>query len=95
MARQTKLTSAELAEMEMAEYDRKAIRNTGFAKMKERDLGYGRLIDYNQHKEVWMDWRLEKEYEDDQMFKMVIGTGRDKITIVLDAEQLRRHLRWV
>lgn len=95
MARQSKLTSAEIAELELSEAERKAIRNTGYQKMKERDLGYGRVRDYNQGKEVWVDWRMSREDEQSQLFKMVVGTGKEKTIIVLDAEQMRRHLRWV
>lgn len=98
MARQSKLTAAEVAELESNEYsehERKELRKTGFAKMKERDAGVGRLYDYHGHKEVWVDWRLNEKYQDDQMFKLVIGSGKDKVTLVLDAEQLRRHLRWI
>jgi len=95
MARKSKLSATEIAELENAEYQRREIRKTGFQKMKERDLGYGRLRDYNGHKAVWMDWRMTAEYESDQLFKMVIGSGDEKITIVLDAEEVRKHLRWV
>lgn len=96
MARKTKLTSAEIAELEMDEAEHKAVRNTGFQKMKERDLGYGRLRDFNMRgEEVWMDWRMSREDEASQLFKLVVGKGRDKTIIVLDAEQVRRHLRWV
>lgn len=95
MARKSKLSATEIAELEQSEYQRREIRNMGFQKMKERDLGYGRLRDYNGKKAVWMDWRMDKEYENDQLFKMVIGSGNDKVTIVLDAEEVRKHLRWV
>lgn len=98
MARKTKLSADEIAQLdatEQSELERRATRNMGFEKMKERDLGYGRLRDFNGGKEVWMDWRMSQDAEADQLFKLVVGTGYDKITLVFDAEQFRRHLRWV
>lgn len=92
MARKSKLTSTEIEELELSEDNRRKTRNMGFAKMKERDLGYGFLVDYQGKRRIVMDWRMSKEHEANQLFKLVLPGGQ---TLVLDAEQLRRHLRWV
>lgn len=97
MPRKSKLSAVEIAGLEEAEYTRRETRNSGFAKMKERDLGLGRLYDYNGGKSVVMDWRMDEDGIKDQLFKLRIGQAGDKCQhlLVLDAEQVRRHLRWV
>lgn len=92
MARKSKLSSEEIEEMELTEDNRRKVRNMGFEKMRERDLGYGFLVDYQGKRKIVMDWRMSREHEADQLFKLVLPGGQ---TLVLDAEQVRRHLRWV
>ena len=57
----------------------------------ERDLGYARLIDVNNHKSVEMFWDFDPKATEDGIFRLKVG----KEDVFLDAEQFRKYLRWV
>lgn len=57
----------------------------------ERDLGYGRLLDYGHKHNVTMAWNFNKDATRDQIFLLKVG---DK-EVFLDAEEVMKYLRWV
>lgn len=62
----------------------------------ERDLGYGRIKDYNRGYTVEMMWEADGEVADNQIFQLRIrGRGLEPIDLFLDAEQVMKFLRWV
>jgi len=60
--------------------------------MKDRDRGYARLQTYyNSPRDVVMKWGVD----DSQLFELQVRANGKTINIVLDAEEFRKHLRWV
>lgn len=75
---------------EKAVEDRRLSRATGFAKIDERDRNYTVLKNYAGGR-VIMRWNLSDFDNAHQRFMLTDGNRN----IVLDAEELRRSLRWV
>lgn len=57
----------------------------------ERDQGYGLLIDLKNKKPVKMYWDFNEQATADGIFRLVVGEEE----VYLDAEQVRKYLRWV
>lgn len=57
----------------------------------QRDQKIGTLKDYSMKHRVSVRWDLNDEAVRDQMFELKI----DDYTVILDAEELLRYLRWV
>lgn len=88
--RKSKRSAAEIEAEELTDYKRRSKRNQVFKTLvPERDRGWGRLKDYNKGQEVIIDWTTDKF--PDNMFGLKLG-GK---LVVLDAEELRRFLRWI
>ncbi len=85
--RKSKLEEDEVLKAEKAKDDRKQSRSLGFSKMRERDQKHARIRDLKQGKEVWLHWGFNNKD-----FMLEIKGGH---TIVVDAEEFRRWLRWV
>lgn len=58
---------------------------------EERDLHYGRLRDYNKGKQVVLFWDFTEQAKEDGILGLKVGAE----TVFIDAEQLRKFLRWV
>jgi len=69
----------------------KVYKRTVQATREERDLGYGRLIDFNNRRSVQMYWNVNDAMTEDGVFILRI----DGVEVYLDAEQFRKYLRWV
>lgn len=57
---------------------------------EERDLGYARMLDLKNRNRVELRWDLSEEMRRDGVLSITIG-GKEA---VLDAEQLRKFIRW-
>lgn len=57
----------------------------------QRDRKAGTLRDYSLNHRVSIRWDLNEEAERDQMFELRI----DGMTVILDAEEMMRYLRWI
>lgn len=80
MARKTKLTEKELAQI-----------TPGTIK-EDRDRGYSELKSYGgRQPKVKMIWDLNKDCKADQIFKLQIGSE----VALLDKEEFMKALRWV
>lgn len=101
MARTGKLTTDEILKAEKAKEDRKAHRAAGFEKMKERDAGYALILDRGSDTSiVQMLWggSLSEEADNAGLFALEISPNKhnsNKIKLLINAEELRKHLRWV
>jgi len=90
--RTTQLSGNEILAAEQAADDRRLHRNSGYSLMKDRDRGYARLQTYyNSPRDVVMKWGVD----DSQLFELQVRANGKTINIVLDAEEFRKHLRWV
>jgi len=87
--RQSKTKAAQL-QAEMAEANRRDKRERAFYFGKnERDRGWGRLRDL-RGADVVMVWGVRDDLAAANKFKLVIN-GQE---LILDAEEVRRCLRW-
>jgi hypothetical protein len=75
----------------LTQKDMSTVREADVAKI-QRDKCFGDLRDYSLQHAVTMRWDLNEEAKRDQIFELVID---GEITVLLDAEQLLRYLRWV
>lgn len=57
---------------------------------EERDLGYGRLLDYKGSKKVEMFWNVNPEMAADSLFILKV----DGVELILDSEEFLKFLRW-
>lgn len=57
----------------------------------ERDLGYGKVRDYKNGKDVHVIWDFHPDATRDSMVMLKIG----KEEVIIDSEQLFKFLRWV
>lgn len=90
MSRKTKLSYEEIEAAEKAADDRVRTRATGFQLMKERDSGFGHLLDHNHAvRDVWMLWGEGGKF----MLEISPYSGK-KLNIILDTEEFRKLLRW-
>lgn len=89
--RKSTQTAQELLQIEMEADNRRRSRAKGFAKMKERDEGWARLHEYHHNADIKMRWDLNDQAVVDNKFALVVN-GRQYI---LDAEEVRRWLRWI
>lgn len=96
--RTSDISVEEVEKAEQAVADRVESRKRGFAKMHERDAGGARIRNYIGG-EIIMYWPTVREPEDgeamrvvpDNMFLLVVD-GKE---VLIDAEEFRKHLRWV
>lgn len=88
-----KLTGDEILATEMAVDKRRQDRGKGFSLMKERDRGHAKLRPYySSASEVIMHWGVD----DTNLFKLEIRPYKGKtIEVILDAEDVRKHIRWI
>lgn len=88
--RKSQRKAAEIEAEELTDFRRRSKRNRVYREIvPERERGWGRLKDYNKGTEVIMDWTPEK-FPDNHFGIKLAGK-----LVVLDAEELRRYLRWV
>lgn len=66
---------------------KRTIRDTA----QERDCGYGRLLDLKNRNRVELRWSSNGQMAADGVFAMRIGDNE----AFIDAEQMRKFLRWV
>lgn len=103
--RHSKLTAEEILKAEQAADDRRRSRAKGYKKMRERDAGGARLsngviIEWGRDNQVW-----ETETSDGKPITVVLAgsgipEGMFRLTVgrevrLFNAEEFRRHLRWV
>ena len=90
--RKSKTSALELEEQELAQAKHKEARKGGFTLMEIRDRGWGHLAPlYGSAQEVVMLWATGRDND----FKLIIKPYKGKtIEVVLDAEQVRKYLRW-
>lgn len=93
--RRGNLSHEEIIKAEKAKDDRQRSRAKGFSKMRERDAGWGKLRDYARGSGVIMLWGFDHHADNSGVFKLVIDDGTREIEVVLNAEEIRRYLRWV
>lgn len=75
---------------DLTEKDMQALRETEQTKY-QRDRRNGSLKDYSLKHRVEARWDLNDEAKRERMFKLII----DDYTVILDAEELMRYIRWV
>lgn len=87
------LTGDEILEAEQKADKRRQDRSKGFSLMKDRDRGYARLRPYySSASEVIMHWGVD----DSNLFKLEILPYNGKtIELILDAEEVRKQIRWI
>lgn len=93
--RKSKLTAEEIEAAEMAADERKQNRKNGFSLADIRDRGWTRLSNG-----VIMEWWVEKEKRQEYIAYPNIPQGKFMLTIdgrsvVYDADDFRKFLRWV
>lgn len=88
-----RLTGDEILEAERTADKRRQDRNNGFSLMKERDRGFAKLRPYySSASEVIMHWGVD----DSNLFKLEIRPYKGKtIEVILDAEEVRKQIRWI
>lgn len=91
--RKSQRSAAQIEAEELHDFKRKSKRNAALTKLvPERDRGWGRIKDYNQGREVYIEWFVDKF--PDNMFGIRLDGANGEL-LVLDAEELRKYLRWV
>lgn len=78
--RVSKLTDKDMTELEEQDSPKDQVQQT-----------FGALRDYSGQHSIKMYWDISDEAKKDMIFKMTI----DDYEVLIDAEQLRRYLRWV
>lgn len=63
----------------------------GDATKIQRDKKNGILKDYTLSHRVSLRWDLSEDAIRDRMFELTVGDN----TVILDAEELQRYIRWV
>jgi hypothetical protein len=97
--KRSKLTAEEIFKAEKAKDDRVESRKRGFSKMEERDASYRKLRNYKGG-EVVMQWHIPDERREEGIAYSGVPEGMfilksEKETLVFDAEEFRKALRWV
>ena len=88
--RKSQRKAAEIEAEELTEFKRRSKRDRVYKEvLPERERGWGRLIDYDKGRDVRMEWFTDRF--PGNKFGLRIG-GQ---LLVLDAEEVRRYLRWV
>lgn len=59
--------------------------------IEERDLGYGRLLDYKGSAKVELFWDFNEAMKQDKLVLLKID-GKE---VILDTEELTKYIRWV
>lgn len=95
MARQSKLSAQEVAELD--ETKQRETRNSGLSLMDIRDRGYAYIRDYSGGS-VTMHWNVHRPLKNGEA-RRVIPDGKVLFTkgdteIVFDVEELNKSLRW-
>ena len=88
--RKSQRKAAEIETEELTEFKRRSKRDRVYKEvLPERERGWGRLRDYRDGKDIIIEW-FPGKYRGNHF-----GLEVDKELIVLDAEEVRRYLRWV
>ena len=74
----------------LTEKDMGVLRETDYTEI-QRDMRVGNIKDYSLKHRVSLAWDLNEDAKRDLMVRMTI----DDKTVILDAEELMRYLRWV
>lgn len=83
MVRELKRGEATLKDM--------SVLREGDATKIQRDKKHGILKDYSLQHHVSLRWDLNDDAQRDRMFELTVGDN----TVILDAEELQRYIRWV
>ena len=87
--RKSQRKAAQIEAEELGQNNRRISRAKGFAKMNERDRGWGRLNELGGN-DVIMVWGVRDDLATANLFKLIV----DKKELILDAEEIRKYLRW-
>lgn len=64
---------------------------TAWDVVEERDAHYARLLNFKNGTKIELFWGLNEAMERDQMVLLKVG----KEEVIINAEEMRRFLRWV
>ena len=88
--RKSQRKAAQIEAEELEQNNRRISRAKGFAKMNERDRGWARLKELRGNN-VIMVWGVRDDLAADNLFRLIINREEE---LVLDAEEMRKYLRW-
>lgn len=95
--------NAAIEKKELAEFERKRLRGTGYDMMKTRDRGWGKLHeDRCGGKDVTIEWHVDYEKSEpmDYETKTPIPVGKFLLTVgeervLIDKQAFEKMFRWV